>query len=349
MSAKSRSVELDVIRTLMNYLIVLLHAWAAFQYVKVGTIEFKTWTLVCSHLCWMAIPTFFLISGYLLFLRFSIATWPAKLWRRTRRLVVPYAAWNVLFVVFYLSLARFVPRLGVRVASFGMDTFAGTFSKVFSFTVPPIDGPLWFLRTLFFLTVLSPIFLLLLRIGRGVPVVILSLAWCVLESVLGLRDKLHLVAPAYSVACFLFGGALAMNGKDIVDSFRKKRAVWLCAGLSACALMSLKVLPAVESLLAVLEAPALIALSLWLNGAKIVQLQTYRFLHEMSFFAYAGHFLFCSIWLHTLAPFLGGFWTGKFTVLILIFVGCGVPTMAVVYLVAKRFCPQALKLFDGSF
>ena len=178
--------------------------------------------------------------------------------------------------------------------------------------------------------------------------VILSLVWCVLESVLGLRGKLHCVVPAYSVACFLIGGAFAMGGMDIVDSLRKKRAVWLVAGLLACGLASLKAYPTAGSLLAVLEAPALIALSSWFNLTKIAQLKTYRFLHEMSFFAYAGHFLFCSIWLHTVAPHLGRYWPGKFTVLILIFVGCGVPTMAVVYLIAKRLCPKLLKLFDGT-
>ena len=346
-------------------MIVLLHAWAAFQYVKWDTVEFKAWTFVCSHLSWMAIPTFFLISGYLLFQKFSFAAWPEKMWRRVKRLAVPYVIWNVVFVVFYLSLARIVPRLGARVASFGLDTFSGAFSKVLSLTVAPIDGPLWFLRVLFLLALASPLLFVFLRVGRGIPLLACSVLWCVGESALGWREALQLTCPAYALTCFLAGGVLAINGRNLVESFAGKWRTWLSVGLLACVMSAglsmCKMTNAavvgvgtamgssiMVSLFSILQAPALIALVSRWNVERISANRTYQFLREMSFFAYAGHFLFCSMWLHTVAPLLNGYWMGKFTVLILIFVGLGVPTMAVVHWIAKRLCPRALKLFDGT-
>ena len=361
----NRSCELDVVRCMMNYMIVLLHAWAAFQYVCRDTVEFKMWTFICSYLSWMAIPTFFLISGYLLFQKFSFATWPEKMRRRVRRLAVPYIVWNVAFVVFYLSLARIVPRLGTRVASFGLDTFAGAFSKVLSLTIAPIDGPLWFLRVLFLLTLVSPLLFIFLRVGRGMPLLVCSIFWCVGESALGWKETLRLVCPAYALVCFLAGGVLAVNGRDLAKSFAGKWRVWLIVGLLACVMKAglsmsgmtdaavvgvgtAMIWSIMVSLFAILQAPALIALTSRLNVEQIASNRIYQFLRQMSFFAYAGHFLFCSMWLHTVAPCLGGYWTGKFTVLILVFVGCGVPTMVAVYWIAKRLCPKVLRLFDGT-
>ena len=104
-------ISLDVMKCAMNYMIILLHAWAAFQYVQWNTVEFWSWTFITSHLCGLAMPTFFMISGYLLFQHYCLMKWPKKIQRRVRRLVVPYLVWNSLFVVFYLSLSRIVPRL----------------------------------------------------------------------------------------------------------------------------------------------------------------------------------------------------------------------------------------------
>lgn len=46
----SREYHLDVIRSGMNYLVVILHAWAAPQYVQWSAIEFWNGTFICSHL-----------------------------------------------------------------------------------------------------------------------------------------------------------------------------------------------------------------------------------------------------------------------------------------------------------
>lgn len=350
-----RNAELDVVRCGMNYMIVLLHAWAAFQYVDRTTIEFKSWTFVLSHLCWLAIPTFFLISGYLFFNKFTMESWPEKLWRRTKRLAVPYLIWNVTFVVFYLALARLVPRLATRVATFGLGTWSGAVSKIISFSVAPIDGPLWFLRTLMYLAILAPILFAVMRIWRGWLAVGLSATWIVCEGVFGLALPLHTVIPGYAVFCFVAGGVLMLNAQDLISVFKSRW--WFALGLIACIIRwylgatSESAMPFIYTcgnLLAVLEAPALIALVANLPVDRVSTNKVYSYLKDMSFFAYAGHFLFCSMFLHTLAPAFAFMTTGKFTVLILIFFCLGVPTMAVVYWLGCRLAPKALRFYDGT-
>lgn len=356
---ESRLHSLDFLRCLMNYMIVVLHAWAAFQYVPWGCGEFLVWTVICSHLMWMAIPTFFMISGYLLFQKFSLASWPDKMKRRIKRLAVPYFAWNIFFVVFYLALAHFVPRLGTRVASFGLDTISGAVSKIASLTVAPIDGPLWFLRVLFLFALVSPVLWWLMRFAKGWVLFGVSVGWCVLEGPLGLTEPLHLTAPSYALSCFVLGGVLARNEKNLVLTFT--HWVWFAIGLAACLVRAGIAMPRlctneessvvtsiVLSLLVILEAPALISLVSHIRTERIVTNRVYGFFKEMSFFAYAGHFLFCSMWLHTVAPFLAWMSIGKMTLLIFIFVGCGIPSMAAVYWIGKRICPKAMKLFDGT-
>ena len=355
----NRSCELDVVRCVANYMIVFLHAWAAFQYVQWDTVEFWSWTFICSHLCGLAMPTFFMISGYLLFQHYCLMKWPKKIQRRVRRLVVPYLVWNSLFVVFYLSLSRIVPRLGTRVSTFGLDSFSGALSKIASFVEGPIDGPLWFLRAIFYFAVLSPIFYGLVRVVTWWGVLAGALIWLVAESMLGLANALHLTIPAYALVCFLAGGALANRGESLVQFFRNP--IWAIVGVAACVCRAAILMPTAMtgeshtvmaniavSLCLVLEAPVLLWCANLMPSERIARSSLYGFFKQMSFFAYAGHFLFCSMWLHVCAPLASGMKIGKMTLLISIFVVGGGGPMALVYTIMRRFLPRTTKMFDGT-
>jgi len=356
-----RNKDLDIVRCIMNYMIVVMHAWAAFQYVPWTTWEFKAWTFICEFVCHSVMPTFFLISGYLLFKGYAWNKVAEKMTRRLRRLLVPYVVWNVSFVAFYVTACHFVPRLAARVETFGLMSFAGALSKILSFTVPPIDGPLWFLRALLYLVLASPLIWLGLRFLRGIPLLALAILWVPLEFFCGVHQLSGTVLPSYGICCFVAGGVFAVQGKDLVCAF--KNWIWVLVGVVACVIRGLWSVPSYMStsnnpvwmsycsgFLFLLEAPALIALvsCLKLGQWRFFRSRFYEYLRDMSFFAYAGHFLFCSIFLHSLAPKFGFMTTGKMTVLVLAFVGLGVPTMAVVYGAARRVCPKALKLWDGT-
>ena len=349
--------RIDFTRCVMNYMIVVLHAWAAFQYVPNDNMEFVFWTFVCRHLCWLAMPTFFMISGYLLFQNYTARTYPMKMWRRVKKLLIPYIVWNVTFVVIYLSLSKVVPRLGLRVATFGLDTVKGALFKILNVFELPIDGPLWFIRTLFLLALISPLLYVFMRWSK-VLTICLCLIWCVAEVYMGYTDALHLVLPSYGLTCFVIGGVIALSRRNLISFFSNK--IYLITGFVFCFLrgivgiwdlgreelqFSLQLLMVLG---AIIEAPVLIWLlpkildKLYGIGGKC------RILKDMSFFAYAGHFLFCSAWLHGVAPFCGALRGGKFTILSCCFIICGMITIMAVYAVARKVCPRILRLYDGT-
>lgn len=354
-----RSDGLDVVRCLMNYMIVLLHAWAAFQYVDCTTYEFYGWTFICSYFCAMALPTFFLISGYLMFQKFSINIWPSKMLRRIKRLLVPYIVWNITFVLIYLGVAKMVPRISERVVTFGLDSVYGCISKIISLHVAPIDGPLWFLRALLILSLLSPIMWMFSKWRNGMMLLLVCFIWVGAELLFGLSRPLCNVIPSYGIFCFALGGVVSEKGKNILEYFNGKK--WIALGFIACVIRAALLIPYgmahevppimisfVSQYLYLLEAPAMISLVAQMNTDAIVRTKPFVFLKDLSFFAYAGHFLICSMYLHLVAPRLGFMHAFKFTMLILVFVGFGVPTMGVVYWLGKRSFPKLLKLWDGS-
>lgn len=356
----NRNIELDIVRCVGNYLIVLMHAGAALQYCKVGGLEVDFWTFICGCTTQMALPALFLISGFLLFKNYSISCYSNKLKRRVRRLLVPYVIWNVTFVVFYLLCGKFIPRLSIRVASFGLDSFSGAFSKILDLTVHPIDGPLWFLRTLFVLSIVSPLFYLLVKSSKkyiryfGFMIVAVLYIVCYF---LEITDKLLMTYPLYSIALFYLGGLLATSGKNM-DSLRFKSAYWLipyCVGLFM--IIAIVFNPGSEHTVLgatmndigkLMLTPGLFYMVSKLNQSKLSNSKFFSFTKDMSFFAYAGHFLFCSMIMHTLASQLGRIENGKATILILAFCLIGVPVMAIIYKFGKRFAPKVMKLYDGT-
>lgn len=340
-----RDARVDLLRCGMNYMIVLLHAYAAFQYCQRGTFEYGFWRFVCNYLCDMAMPTFFFVSGYLLFKGYTLASFPRKLLSRFKRLFIPYVCWNALFVVFYLGFASLVPRLESRVVRYSLDTWGGTLSKCFGLFELPIDSPLWFVRSLLYLVVLSPLIFWIVKWSYYKALLGLLVAWCVGESLLGLSESLAFVLPAYSILCFTLGAVFSLRDVDPFDCFGNR--MWLVTGAVACSVLWLFPFPGASALM-VLEAAALMSVAANLDCEKWLKIRPVAILRSMSFFAYASHFLFCSILLHVLAPRFAFLNHGKFTVLVVVFVGMGIPLIALVYFAGRRFCPRLLRVLDGN-
>ena len=78
--------KIDVARTVANYAIVLMHAWAAQQYVVADTWEYRVWDFICNALTASVLPALFFISGYLMMRNFESASYGRKLGRRVQRL-----------------------------------------------------------------------------------------------------------------------------------------------------------------------------------------------------------------------------------------------------------------------
>lgn len=165
--------------------VVLLHSFGdenvfnSYSYGAYDTIRI----LFSKCLCRVAVPIFFLISGYLFFVKLEkwrTDIWVEKLKRRAKTLLLPYFLWNIISIVFALALlyAKFVLRGGDApdlVAWYksigGLRVFWDGREGLY-----PHNYPLWFIRDLIVFVIISPIIYCFVKKTGIVGIVILYIA-----------------------------------------------------------------------------------------------------------------------------------------------------------------------------
>ena len=346
---------IDAVRTFANYAIVLMHAWAAQTYVTRGTWEYKSWDFICNAVTAAVMPALFLMSGYLLakgYEHFSLAWWKEKLTRRVKRLLVPYLAWNALFVGFYLVASHAVPRLHQRVVAFGLTTWKGAISKVISFMANPIDMPTWFMRTLLVYVLVAVVLAPLLKKRKGVVAYLLLAGWFVFSWQMKWGARMCFTYPFYSILAFTIGMHLSLANKSPFEIFKSR---WLAplavVGMAGLFLHNIRWhwdYSPVRDISFLMMMPLMFCLGPTL-GRVADKIKCWKFVKDSSFFLYTGHFLFCSMVLHSLGPLLG-FWQGpgKLTFLIVVFCTLGVVVNLSAYWLGKRVLGKVFGVFDGT-
>jgi Acyltransferase family len=145
---------------------------------------------VFNDMARVAVPLYFIFSGYLLFLRSGEGGWR---WReavaqRLARMVGPYLFWNSLFLT-VMSVGRWVPGVqkyfSGRSPAMGDQTVQGFVDQWLGITGHPADVPLWYLRDLACLLIVSGLIAAVLRWLRGPRVLVYFAA------VIGLDFALH--------------------------------------------------------------------------------------------------------------------------------------------------------------
>ena len=104
----------------------------------------------------LAVPFFFVCSGYFLCARANFtAAWPGEIRKRTRSLLVPFLVWSGGWIV-VMWILQSIPQLAPY---FGRDQISMSHPAqiVDLMTFDPIPHPLWYMRDLFLLTLLSPL------------------------------------------------------------------------------------------------------------------------------------------------------------------------------------------------
>ncbi|MBA2482562.1 MAG: acyltransferase [Planctomycetes bacterium] len=113
-----------------------------------------------------AVPFFFIASAYFLCARSGfLRAYPGEVRKRVSSLLVPFVVWSAGWLLVMMALQS-VPALG---GSFGRETisFADPVGIVRLLTLDPIPHPLWYMRDLFLLAILSPLIVALLSTRTG--------------------------------------------------------------------------------------------------------------------------------------------------------------------------------------
>ncbi len=191
--------------------------WTNISSIDVYEIIRIYFSKVISHL---AVPCFFFISGYLFFYNindFSKKTYVSKLNKRVYTLLIPYLLWNIIAIIF--DFCNFYSK-----HSFS-DSISHSINNLWYFFTNPLDYPLWYVRNLMILSIVSPLFFYPLK---KIPYAFVFLL------VLGLFIGGYMT-NVNSVVFFGFGAFLSINKLNIISTFRRiKIPIYIIAFITMC-------------------------------------------------------------------------------------------------------------------
>lgn len=181
----------------------------------------------------VAVPCFYVISGYLFFYKIENFTWDAyakKMRNRLRTLIIPYILWNV-FAALLMSGYLFMSRASVVEAQYPIswhvlidwnDFTSSANVNWLGHQVPstaPYDLPLWFLRDLIVVSCLSPLIYYFVKFTKFWGVVFLFLAYI---------SRVWLTISGFSCSAFFFfslGTYLSINKINMAYLAKKLSAI----------------------------------------------------------------------------------------------------------------------------
>ena len=227
-SIQSRTIE--CLRFFCAALVVLIHTFGPLgprgASYKNGIYDVVR-IVISQGFCRVAVPIFFLFSGYLFFIKledWNRQVWINKLKKRVHTLLIPYFLWNLIAIVaslyFYFAggnspnLASWFKSIG------GLRAFWNSLSGLW-----PIDGPLWFVRNLIILVILSPIIHFYLKRTGIIGLLILGILYVF---------RWWKEIPGFEIAGIMFfslGGFFSIHKIDFSLFFKKYRLLTSCISI----------------------------------------------------------------------------------------------------------------------
>jgi len=194
-----RDDRLDTIKFPLIAGIVLIHSYHPVLETLSPTAQTVRYFL-SNGLANIAVPAFFLVSGYLLFRN---TTWSGKVYlsklkSRLLTIVIPYVIWTVAYWI-WMPLTRHIPEL--------------------------LLPQFWYLQELLFLVIVSPVFHLMHKYGAVVFGIALLTAWLFADWSL----RLPVLSSLLPATFFYTGSVLAVRSKSLFLFDRVKwAAVAIC-------------------------------------------------------------------------------------------------------------------------
>ena len=174
--------------------------------------------LISNGLTRVAVPLFFIISGYLFFIKFdqNAPNYSSKILKRIKSLFVPYIICSLLGIIFYLILQSIPATQSFFTKQRVIDYDLLTLIKTIFIT--PIPYQLWFIRDLFVIVLFSKVWYELLKnLKWGLLIPVLLLWLCDFESYNNALEALLF---------FLTGSYIALYSKSTTTYIGKQRTVY---------------------------------------------------------------------------------------------------------------------------
>lgn len=165
------------------FLIILLHCYSVQRLEGSHETYFKVLYPFSLWLGETGVPGFFFISGFLFFL--SKKNYYQKLIARFHTLLIPYLLWNLILLILYLVAwtAGFPQDINGRsITGYTIIDYVRLFWDRGSFddgNFVPLLCPLWYIRNLLIMSILSPILYYIIRYAREVFLLAITYWWLI--------------------------------------------------------------------------------------------------------------------------------------------------------------------------
>lgn len=352
----NRSLVLDLLRFPLAIVIVTVHIFGRspedFNFVDNAPIFDFVYRFIKVFLSSQSVPIYFFISGFVFFLglqKWDLNRWINKLKNRNKSLLIPYLIWNTIFLLCMLFL-NYKNLSNINLINL-LSCYWGCNGGIdgFNATGMPINYPLWFLRDLMVMVLLTPLlFYSLKKFGKAI-LLFLFILW-----LMGYWGCIKIYMPTQALFFFSFGAYMSMNGRNMLIEFGKYSKsfviVFFFLGvISMCfygnTIFNIDIAKNVKPIMVFLGLFVAFNTSAWLLDRGYCRAN--KFLSSASFFIYVSHTLILQ----------GVYMLSKAVLhpnsdiaLLLIYILNVVLTIAislVVFYLMSRYTPQLLSIVAG--
>lgn len=361
-----RQESLDLLRFPLAVIIVIVHVFGSFDTENLP-ISTGVNCFIDAFLRGQSVPIYYFISGYVFFLginNYTLDRYKSKLQNRVKTLLIPFIIWNILLVIINLLkrlpiLATIFPNIHSVEIDLSISSILNTFwdaSKgVFQYpnlgtiesSIFPINSPLWFIRELMIVVMLTPIIFRAIKYIGNYFIAIVGILWIVLPYFVCYYCDQFLTALFF----FSFGSIMSIRAKDMVIEFQRLFKPTIIIYPLLCILYMTIVDVAPDTAILIKKLKSIVGLLLAYNvSIWMLQTKEYRvnkFLSSSSFFIYIAHYL---VYADVLKILMLCFSPESDLANLSVYMLTVVVTIALLLLVfaaLKRFSPYVLGLITG--
>ena len=174
---KYLSNKIKNISLILTFLVVILHAYNLESSEVVLSMNSFIQNFISYGICTIAVPMFFMISGYLFFYKFkpTLDGWINKYKKRFKSLVIPFVVWCVGWMII-LYLVQLTPFGQVFFSNMIVSEF--NLKQLFEYTFKyPIPFQLWYILDLIKLVIISPIIYYIVKLVGKIYASIIIVLW----------------------------------------------------------------------------------------------------------------------------------------------------------------------------
>lgn len=332
---------INITRFLLLLGVIFLHSGININELNnIHEITFGTIILQISNAC---VPCFFIISGFLFFINtynFSLQIYVKKIQSRIRTLFIPYIIWNVIALVPFIFIT---PKNEIIscLSNHEYIKILQIFWKIDN-GVYPLNFPLWYLRDLMIMSLLTPIIYYIIKYTKFYIITLLMIIF-----IFNIFPQTTIISIK-ALLFFSIGAFLGIYKIDFIYIIEKNKSIILLL-FAICLIISLQYnnLIITKNLCIIICCGSFFAFTALIKQNKIKN--ALNVMSKSSFFIYATHALlivgYCSAIIRILFSWSGTFYTYIniiFTPILTIFVCYSI------YLCLKLTVPKLLNIITGN-